>query len=257
MAFNMGDQFRGLPMDVLIGEPLMAAAKAQVQLANNTAQFIQSVGFTPKENAKADPLTGKVDLSQLEVRTVDFRFERPSGPPDATTGIAQTETVSLEVPLLAIIKVPSLFIDTVDIIFDMEVKSSESSTESEDMSAKMSADMEMGWGPFSLKVHVEGSVATHKENTRSSDQSAKYHVEVHAADKGMPEGLQRVLDMMNSAIAPKTIIKNPPEPSKAPMAPGHSPGAIPASQAVLDHEPSQPTVLEPGKTYVVRDLQPA
>jgi Protein of unknown function (DUF2589) len=253
MAFNMGDQFRGLPMDDLIGAPLIAAAKAQIQLANNTAQFIQTVGFTPKAGATADPLTGKVDQSQLDVRTVDFRFERPAGPPN-DQGVTLTETVSLEVPLLAIIKVPSLFIDTVDIVFDMEVKNSESSTESQDMAAKMSADMEMGWGPFSLKVHVEGSVASHKENTRSTDQSAKYHVEVHAADKGMPEGLARVLDMMNSAIAPKTITSNttPAEPPHA----ARTTGAIPAAHMTLDHEP---TVLEPGKTYVVpeRELENA
>ena len=67
--------------------------------------------------------------------------------------------------------------------------------------------MEAGWGCFSIKVHVEGSVATHKENTRSSDNSAKYHVEVHASDKGMPEGLARVMDIMNGAIVPKALPK--------------------------------------------------
>ena len=255
---NMGDQFRGLPMGDLIGGPLMAAADAQIRLANNTAQFIQTVGFTPKAGATADPLTGKVDQSQLDVRTVDFRFDRPAGPAN-DQGVVPTETVQLEVPLLAIIKVPSLFIDTVDIVFDMEVKNSESSKESEDMSAKMSADMEMNWGIFKVNVHVEGSVATHKENARSSDQSAKYHVEVHAADKGMPEGLARVLDMMNSAIAPKTITQNDPAKNAAPVAgkapiAGSAPAAIPASQVTLDHEPTE---LEPGKTYVVREREHA
>ncbi len=164
---NMGDQFRGLPMTDLIGGPLMAAADAQIRLANNTAQFIQTVGFVPKGDVKPDPLTGKIPLEQLAVRTVDFKFDRPSGP--EKDGKVPTETVQLEVPLLAIIKIPSLFIDTVDIIFDMEVKNSESSKESDDMSAKMSADVSMNWGMFSVNVHVEGSVATHKENSRSSD----------------------------------------------------------------------------------------
>ena len=206
MAFNMGDQFRGLPMGDLIGGPLMAAADAQVRLANTTAQFIQQVGFKPTEASPKDE-KGNVtayDPATFAVRTVDFKFNRPAGPADAN-GVVPTETVSLEVPMLAIVKIPSLAIDTVDIIFDMEVKNSESSTESEDKKGAFSADASVGWGPFSLKVHVEGSVATHKENTRSTDQSAKYHVEVHAADKGMPEGLARVLDMMNQAIAPKTI----------------------------------------------------
>ena len=179
MPINMGDQFRGLPMGDLIGGPLMAACDAQIRLANATAQFIQVVGFVPKTGAQP------------------------------VNGIMPTETVSLTVPLLAIVKVPALAIDTVDITFDMEVKNSESEKSSEDKTGSFSADASVNYGIFSLKVHVEGSVATHQENTRSTDQTAKYHVEVHAADKGMPEGLARVLDIMNTAIAPKSVVAAP------------------------------------------------
>ncbi len=205
MPINMGDQFRGLPMGDLIGGPLMAACDAQVRLANATAQFIQVVGFVPKSGAQPQP-DGSIAPGDLQVRTVDFQFERPQDGATAVNGIMPTETVSLTVPLLAIVKVPALAIDTVDITFDMEVKNSESEKSSEDKEGKFSADASVNYGIFSLKVHVEGSVATHKENTRSTDQSAKYHVEVHAADKGMPEGLARVLDIMNTAIAPKSIV---------------------------------------------------
>lgn len=251
MAFNMGDQFRGLPMGDLIGAPLMAAADAQVRLANSTATFIQQIGFRP--GARTPPATDAApvtfDPATFEVRTVDFKFDRPAGP--AVNGVIPTETVSLEVPLLAIVKIPALGIDTVDIIFDMEVKNSESSKESTATAASFAADASVGWGPFSLKVHVEGSVATHKENTRSTDQSAKYHVEVHAADKGMPEGLARVLDMMNSAIAPKTVVATPAANSNNPSPDTMLPGS--GADPVLDHEtgaPARAQVLTPG-SYVV------
>ena len=253
MAFAMGDQFKGLPMGDLIGGPLMAAADAQVRLANSTAQFIQQIGFKPTANADKDDNGNPIyDPAKFDVRTVDFKFDRPTGQADEN-GVFQTETVSLEVPMLAIVKVPALGIETVDISFDMEVKNSESSKESEDKSGKFSADASVGWGPFSLKVHVEGSVATHKENTRSTDQSAKYHVEVHAADRGMPEGLARVLDMMNQAIAPKTI--SPPaannnNPGTGGNQPSHDAVAgRAASDMVLDHEDGR--VLTPGN-YTVR-----
>jgi len=208
---SMGDQFKGLPMSDLIGGPLMAACEAQVKLANATADFIKVIGFLPPD-ASAQGGVGPV-------RTAKFTFDRPAGPADATTGIVPTETVSLEVPLLAIVKVPSLGITQVDITFDMEVKNSESSKESFDAAAKMSADAKVGWGPFSVTVHIEGSVSSHKENTRSSDQSAKYHVEVMAQDKGMPEGLARVLDIVQSAIAPKSITQSASAPANAQPAP--------------------------------------
>lgn len=257
MPINMGDQFRGLPMGDLIGGPLMAACDAQVRLANATAQFIQQVGFMPKQGTVPGP-DGQIvfDPKSFDVRTVEFRFNRPAaGAAADAAGIVPTETVSLEVPLLAIVKVPALGIDTVDISFDMEVKNSESSKDSEDKSGKFSADASVGWGPFSLKVHVEGSVATHKENTRSTDQTAKYHVQVRAMDKGMPEGLARVLDMMNTAIAPKTIT-----PTTATPATGNTPIAagdtLEAKDRVLDHEPT-PIDLEPGHTYRVREMADA
>lgn len=215
MAFNMGDQFKGLPMDDLIGAPLAAACKAQVQLANATASFIQQIGFKPKSEEALGRLSDPKTFNQddLVVRTVAFQFDRPAPVPtsaadDKTPPQIQTERVSLEVPLLAIVKVPALAINTVDITFDMEVKNSERTSETNDTKGSFSADASVGWGPFSLHVHVEGSVATHKENTRQTDQSAKYHVEVHAEDKGMPEGLARVLDMMNAAIAPSKVERN-------------------------------------------------
>lgn len=211
MPISMADQFRGLPMGDLIGGPLMAAADAQVRLANSTANFIQQVGFMPGPNTQpGQDGTITYDPATFQIRTAAFKFTRPTaGATPAADGSVPTELVELDVPLLAIVKIPSLAIDTVDITFDMEVKNTESSKETENKSGSFSADASVGWGPFSLKVHVEGSVSTAKENTRSTDQSAKYHVEVHASDKGMPEGLARVLDIMNSAVAPKKVSPAP------------------------------------------------
>jgi hypothetical protein len=183
-------------MGDLIGGPLLAACDAQVKLANATAEFIKVVGFQPPN-----------DKGESDVRSVKFVFDRPlPAQANATAGTPnQTERVELDVPLLAIINVPSLAINSVDVVFDMEVKNSETTKESFDAAASMSADASVGWGPFSLKVHIEGSVSSHKENTRQTDQSAKYHVEVHAKDNGMPEGLARVMDIIQSSVAPRSI----------------------------------------------------
>lgn len=192
------DQFRGLPMADLIGAPLMAACDAQVKLANATADFIKIVGFLP-------PKDGDDSKKFNDVRTARFQFDRPSGPIPEGGGEAPTETVALEVPLLALVKVPSLGITQVDITFDMEVKNSEKQSSSSDTGGKFAGDAKLDWGLFSVKVHVEGSVSSHQDHTRSSDQSAKYHVELQARDTGMPEGLSRVLDIVQSSIAPRYI----------------------------------------------------
>jgi len=194
---DLSSQFKGLPMGDLIGSPLTAACEAQVKLAQATADFIKVIGFMPP--AANDP------NGVGATRTAQFRFKRPVDDPTNAGGIAE-EDVELEVPLLAIVKVPNLSVTKVDITFDMEVKSSFKEDSSDDKKGEFAGDATVGWGPFSMHVHVGGSVSTHQEQTRSSDSSAKYHVEVKAEDSGMPEGLARVLDFMHSAITP-TITK--------------------------------------------------
>jgi hypothetical protein len=192
---NISSQFKGLPMGDLIGSPLTAACEAQVKLAQATADFIKVIGFLPP--AANDP-TGVG-----ATRTASFKFRRPVDDPNGA-GIAEEE-VELEVPLLAIVKVPNLSITTVDITFNMEVKSSFSQTEKDSKSGSFDASMSIGWGIFSAKASVSGSVSSSKENTRKSDNSAKYDVKVHAEDGGAPEGLLRVLDILQTACAPRKI----------------------------------------------------
>ena len=179
---SIAQQFAGLRMDQLIGGPLSAAADASTQLANSTASFINKVGFD--SNGKA--------------RTVAFGYQKRSMNDDGTSNL---DEMKVEVPMLAIVPIPNLQIDEVNILFDMEVKQSEQSESSTDMSASMS-----GSGKFLfVKVNVSGSVSSHSSNTRSSDNSAKYHVDVRATNHGTPEGLARVLDMMAANVAPELV----------------------------------------------------
>lgn len=198
---SMSDQFKGLPMGELIGGPLSAACDAQVRLAQATANFIKVVGFLPPsaEDAKKDP------NAVGGTREALFRFKRPVD--GQKPGEIKEEEVELCVPLLSIVKVPSLSITKVDITFDMEVKSSFSSKEGTDASASVEANVGFDFGAVNGSVTITGSVSTHQENTRSSDNSAKYHVAVHAEDSGMPEGLAKVLDILQTAAAPRRISK--------------------------------------------------
>jgi hypothetical protein len=210
---NMADQFKGLPMQDLIGGPLDAAVKANVNLAQATADFINAVGFTQiwvKKNDLKTP-TNAADKDGVlipgPIRVVDFSFERPGTALDENGKPFRTiEAVKIQAPMLAIVPIPNLQVDNVDITFDMEVKSSTSEKSSEDKEGSLDATAKVGWGPFSVEVKIHGSVATHKENTRTSDNSAKYHVEVHATNHGMPEGLARILDILAQSQKPSNVL---------------------------------------------------
>lgn len=189
---SMQDQFSGLDMGALIGGPLKAACDAQIMMAKATSDFIQHVGMDDVD-----------EHGVRKIRTVDFSFQRPSTAGDGN-GIGM-EKVNLSVPLLSIVKVPTLAVDDVDVTFDMEVKSSVSSEKTSDKKGELDAKLGLKVGPFSADVSIKGSISAHESNTRKSDNSAKYHVQVHAKDTGMPEGLAKVLDILSTASAPAQI----------------------------------------------------
>jgi len=173
------EDFKGLPIEELIAAPLISSATAQAKLAMVTADFIKNVGI-------------KADGSGIA--TVDFRY------------IDQDETgkqveKKLEVPLLSIVNVPSLSVKEVDVEFTMEVKAQTRDTSSSENKVGFEAGFSSKFSPWSCKM--TGEVTSKSENARSTDKSAKYDIKVKARDDGPPEGLSRVLGMLNNAITNK------------------------------------------------------
>ena len=111
----------------------------------------------------------------------------------------------MNVPILSIINVPSLQVDNVDIKFDMEVKSAVSSENKSAKEGSLDAEAGLAIGPFHMDVKIKGSISSQESNTRSSDNSAKYHVEVHAAQAKEPEGLARMIDVLATACTPVAV----------------------------------------------------
>ena len=167
MASNIANQFTGLPIENLISAPLLAAAEGQKSLASTTAAFITEVGMDDKGNTKS----------------VTFNYDDG------------TEKVVLDVPLLSIINVPSLCVDSIDVEFNMEVQTQSSTKSSTDVSTKVNASC----GFACWKASFEGKVSHHSESNRSSDTSAKYTISVKGKQE-KPEGLMKVMDMLNASI---------------------------------------------------------
>ncbi|MFZ4605541.1 MAG: DUF2589 domain-containing protein [Caulobacter sp.] len=198
-----GDEFGAIPIAMLIGKPFEAACEAQIMLADATANYIKEVGFLPPAQGDTDGLG--------PLRTAKFGFQRPNAA-DAT----KHDEVTFEVPFIVCVNTPALAIKTVDVTFDMEVRTASASVESEDASAGGTLTVQQRWPGGAGKLSISGSVSSHKENTRSTDTSAKYHISVHAEDTGMPEGLQRVMNILNNAITapppPAQVTQSPPPP---------------------------------------------
>ena len=187
---SVSDQFKGLPIEDLVATPLIAAARAQGKLAGVTQDFIESVGMEDSNGTK-------------KARTVDFSFKRPVNHGD---GSISQEEAQLSVPMLSIVNVPNLSITKTSVDFNMEVKQSKVETKQKEASATVQASYKAWYSP--VKASFSGSVSSKDTSTRKSDNSAKYAISVQAEDKGAPEGLMKVLDMLNASIQPTSIQSN-------------------------------------------------
>ena len=194
---NMSDQFKGLPMEALIGGPLQAVADSSLQLAKAQATYLMAVGMQDGSGGKGGKAAGA-----LKPREVDFSMNRPVENEDGTL---TQEKIDISVPLLACVTPPSLQISDVDINFDMRVSSSTMTSSKTEKDASVTASAKAGWGPFSASVKVTGSVASTQQSQRKSDNQGRSTVNVKAAQTGTPEGWSRVLDIMQSCAVPKQI----------------------------------------------------
>lgn len=189
-----GSQFTGLPMEALISKPLTAAANAQGSLALLTEDFIKRVGLEEDSDTPGS----------YTARTVSFSYNLPV--PPNKDGEIKFHKCSIQVPILAIVNVPSLSVKKVEIEFSMEVKTASSHSDSVDTSTTISGSYGGWWSPWSGSV--TGNVSTSDKNERSSSTAAKYFVKVEARDDGPPEGLSKVLDILASAIPTPSDMKD-------------------------------------------------
>ena len=213
----IADAFVGLPIETLILDPLLSAAKGQAALAQVTLDFVDALAFEESD--------GK-DNSR-KAKLLDIDLDRLANTPDGEmTHLNQ----KVQMPLLPLVTIPNFSLDTMEIDFMMEIKTSESTTTSDksDSSTESSlgtdtkAEVSFGFwgvkGSASTSVQTNsktsGTVSSSKDTQRSSDQSAKYHINVKAKQNEPAEGMAKFTQILSSIIEPITVTagENPANP---------------------------------------------
>lgn len=184
---GIADNFKGLPMRELIGGPLFAAAEAQEKLASIAWDYYQKIAYETNENG-----TPKQDQTRL----LKFTLERPV----VEGGIVsdKSQKVNVQAPFIGLVPIPSLLVERIDVDFQMEV--TDTNTSKDQSSEELSTDISSKW--FGVNVGISGKVTSSRENTRSTNQTAKYQVHVTASQQRQTEGLSKLMDIMASCIEP-------------------------------------------------------
>ena len=191
---NMADiaqQFAGLPIEDLIVSPIVGMAKGQAKLNDVTWKYISEVAFVTDKDGKTSARSLDVEMNRVVT--------------DGTTGEQTVQTLYSKVPMLPLVPLPSLAITSADIEFTMEVKTSEVDKSSTDTETSASVSASGGFWGMKYSVSMAGKVATHKENTRSTDNSAKYNVKVHAEQLPATEGMLKLSDYLTQMLEPSLI----------------------------------------------------
>ncbi len=202
---SMAQEFSGLPMDALIGGPLNAAANANSAMALTQTKFMLDTCFSiDGEGAQASYRPVMIEMVLTRgVLTTGGTKEKPE------TSIQSVDT-KFSLPMLTIVPLNSLAVQTVDITFEMEVKSSFAEEASEAKSSESkgegSFEAKIGWGPVSATIRGSASYdskdsSTHDTHYQKSN-SAKYTVSVHAGQLPLPQGVNTIIAAFTKSIEP-------------------------------------------------------
>lgn len=210
---NIPAELRALPLEHIVGSPLVAAIKAQALAAQTTADFIKEVGLKPRalddseSEADLDEVSGESSEPGFEARYVDFKFDRileeekvtPS--PDGSTPPTKETKYSvvpskLTVPLLSIVPIPYIRINDMTIDFEFQIKDIESREST--TAAKVSTAAK--GGAWFFRASVKGSYSNRTINKRETDRRTTLKITVNAVQDQIPEGLGRVLDILHDSI---------------------------------------------------------
>jgi len=168
-------EFQALPLDFVVAAPLLAAVRAQAVAAEATRAFLESM-IDPKTHTPV---------------TVDLSSEYDDG--------AVTKKVQVKAPLLALVPVPHLRIDALDIHFSYEVTQAIHTKNQSDRS------LSIGGGTSGLlakwvNISVNGSVSSSATREATTNRSGTLEITVHASESPVPEGLARVLSLLAHAV---------------------------------------------------------
>lgn len=119
------------------------------------------------------------------------------------------KTAQLTVPLLTIVPIPYIAINSIDLNFKANISASSSSVSEQSSSQAIDAGIEAkaqaGWGPFSVSASMKANYSSKKDSkaTQESQYSVEYTMDiaVKAGQESMPAGLAKVLEILGGSLS--------------------------------------------------------
>ena len=170
-------EFAKIPLDFIIATPLLTTIEAHKVAAETTLQFI----------------------NELNDKNKNVEFETTVTETDAN-GKTEKKGKKVEVPLLALVKVPSLNFDSLSVSFNYNI----SQVYTESKKTISGANLEVGTTGLLARfigAKLTGSVehTTNRENT--ANRGGTLDVKIHVSESPLPAGLQKIINSITENIS--------------------------------------------------------
>ncbi|MEI8103162.1 MAG: DUF2589 domain-containing protein [Chlorobium sp.] len=160
---------QALPLEFIISAPLLGVINAQKIAAQATLDFIN---------------TFKEQSVELNI---------------TSTTAGQASTLSIKAPLLAIVPVPHLRIDSFTTHFKYEISQVASEKKSKEMGGSAEAGTTGLWANF-VNASLKGNVSSQSSSESVMNRSGVLEITINASEAPIPEGLARLLNLLGKTI---------------------------------------------------------
>lgn len=163
-------QLEAIPIDYLVAAPLMATCRSNAALGVALYEFIKAIAYEKADDKAARVLTFTATKTNINPESKDL------------TSI----NIKITAPLLGLVPIPALLVESVDIKFTTTITGTSSLTSD--------TNIEIG-GKYNFGAfQAHGNVTTDISTKRESNQSATYSFSIQARQQKQTEGMSRLMD---------------------------------------------------------------
>lgn len=167
-------EFAKIPLDFIIATPLLTTIQAHRAAAETTLDFVDDL------------------LNQKDgMRNVTFKMDTKEN----ENGEEKIVTREISVPLITLIKVPSLNFDSLSITFNYNI----SQIVKETRQGTQKAELEIGTKGLLkglLSASLVGSVDHSRSVENTANRGGSLEVKIHVSEAGIPPGLQKIINAL-------------------------------------------------------------
>lgn len=189
MANELLTDYTRIPMGLLISQPIIEVAKGQAELCNVYLDQLFRLAFEKNDEDKNSTYKAKLIKFTINRTILD------------ESGSTRQQPMQVEAPLLSLVPVPAFTMDKANVHFIMEVKDN---VMTKDVS-QGEKGTEIGGSSWGFHLNVNGKVSTTRENTRSTDKTAKYEISARAIQQPPAEGMAKLTSLLASIVEPITL----------------------------------------------------